>query len=283
MTKILFIADFFVEDITGGGELNNEELITILRKKNSLIQLRSHLVDDKSLDNADGIIVANFINLDKNILSKITMGKIPYMIYEHDHKYLKTRNPALYKDYIAPAADIVNFDFYKNARAVVCQSQYHKDILIKNLKLNNIISVGGNIWSLEALEKINFFSTKVKKNACSIMNSLISHKNTFAAIEYCNKENKSYDLINSCAYYDFLDQISNNDTLVFFPKTPETLSRIVVEARMMNMKVITNNLVGATKEEWFKYKGEKLISIMKEKRNNIATLIEDIFNETKQI
>ena len=34
--------------------------------------------------------------------------------------------------------------------------------------------------------------------------------------------------------------------------TAETLSRIVVEARMMDMKVITNNLPGAVKEPWFK-------------------------------
>ena len=28
--KIIFIADFFVEDVLGGGELNNEECIKIL-------------------------------------------------------------------------------------------------------------------------------------------------------------------------------------------------------------------------------------------------------------
>jgi len=31
--KLIFIADFFLEHILGGGELNNEELITILNDK----------------------------------------------------------------------------------------------------------------------------------------------------------------------------------------------------------------------------------------------------------
>ena len=46
---------------------------------------------------------------------------------------------------------------------------------------------------------------------------------------------------------------------MFFPKTPETLSRVIVESRMMGMSVITNNLVGATKEDWYALKGEELI------------------------
>ena len=31
--KIVFIADFFVEDVRGGGELNNQELIKILKQR----------------------------------------------------------------------------------------------------------------------------------------------------------------------------------------------------------------------------------------------------------
>ena len=63
--------------------------------------------------------------------------------------------------------------------------------------------------------------------------------------------------------------------MVFFPKTPETLSRIIVEARMMGMMVITNNLVGASKEEWFKLRGEDLIEVMTQKRRDIPNIIKE--------
>ena len=39
---------------------------------------------------------------------------------------------------------------------------------------------------------------------------------------------------------------------------------------MMGMRVVTNKLVGATKEEWFKLKGEDLISAMGNKRDEIV-------------
>ena len=65
---------------------------------------------------------------------------------------------------------------------------------------------------------------------------------------------------------------------IFLPKTPETLSRIVVEARMMGLGIIANHNVGATKEEWFSLKGSKLIKVMREKRQEIATKIINIFS-----
>ena len=34
--------------------------------------------------------------------SKDFLAKLNYIIYEHDHKYLPTRNPSDYKDFLAP-------------------------------------------------------------------------------------------------------------------------------------------------------------------------------------
>jgi len=69
--------------------------------------------------------------------------------------------------------------------------------------------------------------------------------------------------------------LGGNKALVFFPKTPETLSRIVVEARMMDMRVITNKLVGASREDWFKLRGEELIEVMEAKRQQIPGLVKN--------
>ena len=41
----------------------------------------------------------------------------------------------------------------------------------------------------------------------------------------------------------------------------------------MNIKVITNDLVGATSEPWFKSKGVELIDIMQNKRNEIPEMV----------
>ena len=267
----VFIADFFADQVPGGGELNNEELISILREDHDVKKVNSHLVSKQYLESnlAAKYIISNFINLSEEC-KKYLIENCKYIIYEHDHKYLIDRNPALYKDFLAPNERIVNFEFYQNALAVFCQSSFHQEIVYKNLKLDNIKSLGGNLWSLASLENIRNFTKKEKLDKYSIMDSAIPHKNTYETRRYCELKKIKYELIPSLKYLDFLDRISNNNTLVFFPKTPETLSRIVVEARMMGMRVVTNKLVGATKEEWFRLKGEDLISAMGNKRDEIV-------------
>jgi len=280
MKKIVFIADFFVENgLLGGGELNNDELCNLLiRAKHSLIKIKSAEVTEEFLykNRSSKFIISNFIQLNPRFRDLLT-EHCKYVIYEHDHKYLKSRNPSFYTDYVAPKDQIINYDFYKNAKAVFCQSNFHKQIVEKNLSLDNIISLGGNLWSDETLNLLEHLSGQPKENKYSIMQSDNWHKNTADAVKFCKAKQFDFELIPSCSYEEFLNRLSRNDKFVFFPKTPETLSRIIVEARMAGMSVTTNNNVGASKEEWFKLKGKELINVMREKKMEILTKVLEVF------
>ncbi|MBP93665.1 MAG: hypothetical protein CMC55_06060 [Flavobacteriaceae bacterium] len=272
--KLVFIADYFVEQILGGGELNNEQVIDILKSRGYEVKkINSHLVDEAFIeDNKEHYyIVANFVNLSENCKNLLLDKK--YIIYEHDHKYLRVRNPGLFQDFIAPKEQLINIGFYRNAQSVLCQSQFHLDIIRKNINLDNLVNLSGNLWDTESLEFMRTVSQKEKRNLCSIMSSNIEHKNTTEAIMYCQAKNLEYALISDNNYYRFLEKLGANKKFVFFPKTPETLSRVVVEARMMNMQVIVNKMIGATREPWFSLKGEELIDLMIEKRDNITDTI----------
>ena len=279
--KIIFIADYFAEHILGGGELNNEEIILILKQSGySVIKTQSHLVTLDFLKNNEKsfFIIANFMNLHHE--NKLFLKKTNYIIYEHDHKYLRSRNPAIYKNFQAPEKDLLNYHFYKDAKVILCQSNFHKGIMKKNLNLDNIVNLGGNLWSLESLKKMRELSIMNKVDRCSIMRSQISHKNTQGSINYCISKSWDYDLISSPNYFDFLQKLGANKKFIFLPKTPETLSRVVVEARMMGCTVVANKLIGATSEEWFKLKGEELVAFMIEKRNQIFSIIEGIMKSS---
>jgi len=269
--KILFVADFFADQVLGGGELNNEELIDILISRGHEVQkINSHLLTkDIIQENKDtSFIIANFVNIPSNLISSFYDKN--YIIYEHDHKYLSTRNPGDFPDFVAPKEHVVNLDFYKNARAVLCQSRLHSDIARKNTDLENIISLGGNIWDLKSLKFMSEIAKTDKNEMYAIMNSSIRHKNTVGAIKYCNAKGYEYNLIESANYQQFLSMLGVNKSLVFLPQTPETLSRVIVEARMMNMGVITNSTVGAASEEWYSLKGHDLIKVMYDKREQIT-------------
>tara|TARA_R110000824_G_scaffold285090_1_gene473244 strand:+ start:15252 stop:16889 length:1638 start_codon:yes stop_codon:yes gene_type:complete len=274
--KIIYLSDFFIEHIIGGCELNDDELIKLLKEKDFKVKkIQSHLANLEFLyqNKECFFIISNFCNLSFECRDWISEN-CNYIIYEHDHKYLNTRNPANHRFFKAPQKDLRNFFFYKHAEVVVAQSSFHKEIIEKNLDLDNVFSIGGNLWSLSSLEKLRNNCKKQKNTKCSVLNSNILHKNTSGAVEYCDKHGLEYELVSSNAYESFLDKLGANKTFVFLPKTPETLSRVVVEARMMGMSVKTNSLVAACQEPWFELKGEPLINHMTEKRQEIVNFVQ---------
>ena len=71
--KIIFIADFFVEQILGGGELNNEELLQLLvADDHRVIKMNSHNLTEAFIKNNKdaNFIIANFVNIKPHLIDK---------------------------------------------------------------------------------------------------------------------------------------------------------------------------------------------------------------------
>jgi len=272
--RIVFIADAFVEDIAGGGELNNAEaILCFLQQGYDVHRVYSRYFTPQILKENKGsfFILGNFVLVPPESLKGLLKEK--FVIYEHDHKYIRSRNPAIYENYLAPKDQLINLPLYKSAQAVLCQSEFHKDIVFRNTGLSNLVSLGGNLWPLAVLEYIRDLSKLEKQDRISILDSNIEHKGTNEAIMFCRAKGYDFQLVRDSNYRSFLAKLGANNSFAFFPKTPETLSRVVVEARMMGLKVVSNNNIGATKEEWFKLRGEELIDFMIEKRTEISDKI----------
>ena len=251
-----------------------------MTKKYTINKKRSHAVTIYDCKKDPFIIISNFVNLRHDVLEHITYN-CKYIIYEHDHKYLKNRNPAAYENFKAPEHHVIHKEFYKKAKSVFCQSSFHKNIIQKNLNINNVYNVSGNLWSDKSLDVISKLAadSKIKKDKISILNSSTWHKNTKDCVYYCQKKNIEYELISSNVYVDFLTQLSKNKKFMFLPKTPETLSRVVVEARMLNVSTITNNNVGACHEKWISLQGNELVDYMKTNKEKTIEKIMEFINE----
>lgn len=278
MNRITYISDFYADEVVGGSELNDAVLIRELDRLGYDIKLhKSATVQLLDIQEAEFIVVSNFCLLPNAIIKNIFSKK--YIIYEHDHKYLRHRNPSVYKNYLAPKSEIINREFYKNASAVLCQSDFHANIVRKNLQLENIINLGGNLWSDESFDILEQICKLPKDNTHAILDSKQPHKGTKKAIYYCNKNNIDYELVADRNPINFLKKLSAHGTLVFFPETPETLSRIVVEARMMGMSTRTTKNIGAIHEDWFQKKGISLIEYMRNKKKNIIKTVLENLND----
>lgn len=279
--QLVYVSDFFVSDVAGGAEINDDVLLEKLNKQNiKIVKFRSNEITPNDIHfyikNNFIFLISNFINLSQENKKILQIYKNKYSIIEHDHKYLVTRNPACYDNFLAPQEHMINREFYENAKNVFCQSIKHYEIVKNNLKINNIHNLGCSLWNEQQINLLRENCNNVKNNKTIILNSSNLIKGFTDALQYCIDNKINYDVLETTDYENYVTQISKYEKIVLFPKSFETFNRTLLEARMLNVKVITNNLNGCAYEGWFKEnKGISLINFVENKTNEIINFIKD--------
>ena len=267
MKKVLFLADFYDNQVNGGAESNDAVLIQSLKENNIALDCApTQTITPDKIDKYDKIILSNFVFLGPDIKNHIAHS-CKYIIYEHDHKYLITRDPSMFVNFQAPESKIVNRELYKNADKVVVLSEICKDILEKTLKVDNVHSIGTSLWSQK---KLNFIkdlrATASKTKELAILDSDNPTKGSHAAKQYCEEKGWPYDLISSVDQYEFLTILSEYKSLVFMPQVLETFCRLVAEAKMLNCSVYTKRkMIGFMSEPFSRQSGFELIETLEKK------------------
>jgi len=269
--KIIYISDFFLEQIKGGGELVDDCLMRHLEESGYIVEKkRCSLLQKEDLKQDAFFIVSNFVSLPDDL--KKNLENKQYAIFEHDHKYIIERNPSSYPDFQVPPSRLVNISFYRNATAIFAQSNLHASVIKKNIKTGHVVNLGCSLWSKEHL---NVLRNNINKDKCSkyaVLDSDNPVKGRAQAQAVCKKNNLEYDLIGSSEYERFIEQLSYKKGLVFFsPQVLESFCRLVVEARILGCELITNKYNGCTSEKWFKeYKGEELLNFIEEQQDKVV-------------
>lgn len=258
--KVCFVSDLFEAQIVGGAEKNDGALISYLRDKNVDLEiLHCSKLNVETASKYDFFIISNFILLNEEVKSHLAINA-NYIIYEHDHKYVKSRNPAVYEDFVIPESHKVNVDFYKNSKQIVVLSEICKKILEQNLDLQNVHNIGTSIWREEDLVLLSELCDTTKEFQFGVLKSPNPIKGEKAALQYCTANKITPMMISSANYEDFLGQMAKCETIIFFPQVLETFSRFCAEAKMLNCRLITTpSLIGLASEECSKLTGIELI------------------------
>ena len=279
---IIFVADVFVDAIPqGGAEIVNDLLAKSLRKKGfEVIEVESCRINSAFIDTYKNclFIIAGVMTMPPTPEIIKSLLNVKYVIYEHDHKYVNDRNPAKFADFRAPENQLRFVKIYENAEAVICQSSMHQKILSLNLpNCKKVISAAGSIWSEEF---INFVENSLKdsvtkNNKAAIIESSNEIKGQTEAEEYCKKNNIEYDLVSAPNPKSLYNILRKYEYFVFFPKTPETFSRIFMEAKLAQCKIITNSLVGAVNEKYTYSDPKILVDELRETKSQITNMFEN--------
>ena len=270
--KIIYISDFFVGEILGGAELSDNVVINYLTAEGYEVQkIKSRRFSPNFVD-GEFFVISNFSLLsetNKQYFIKDLKGK--YIIIERDQKYVRSRNTANYKDYVAPQSQVVNREFYENAKKVFCLTSKQMEIMKRHIDLKNVESLGCTQFSKEQLQILEDNIGNEKKSNQQIY-AIVSGKRSGQAVALCQSEGLKYDVLNKMPYKDFIGCLSRYDGIVFFSHAFESCCRLLIEARILNLKIITDDKNGCTYEPWFnQYKGEELLRFIKTK--TLSTMV----------
>jgi len=248
--KVLFLSDFFSHSFSGGAESNDENLINYLISEGLEVKKDSCMsVTPSDIRQYDQIIVSNFTHLSAECIAQLVKDK-NFIIYEHDHKYVATRDPSKFSNFEIPRNLIINEDFYRAAKVVVVLSKICKDILEKNISGVNVHNIGCSLWSSKKLDFIESLLGREKKEKFAIVDSPNPIKGTEEAKRICAGKNIDYDLIKISDHETFLTSLASYEGLVFIPQVLETFSRISMEAKMLGCKLVTKkSLIGMCSEQ----------------------------------
>ena len=276
--KIILISDSFIDDFVGGAALNDEEIYSLLSERFDVQKIKSrYLYEGFILENLDSFfIISNFFGVNPAIRNLI-QNKCKYILYCHDYKFVAHTNPAVYTDFKIPPNDLINVSFHTHAHRIICQTRFQKEIYDLNLKSpDKTTSFSGNLWSEEHLKNLGSLEKVKKNNKYAIIDSKYPQKGVKESVQYCEENKLEYDIIGDPDYSKFLEILSLYSTLVFHPSTPETCCRVILEAKMMGLSIITNKLIGSSYEKWYRLNGKELRDYMVNKRETFADFISEI-------
>tara|TARA_R110002074_G_scaffold398768_1_gene591040 strand:+ start:26 stop:901 length:876 start_codon:yes stop_codon:yes gene_type:complete len=276
--KVIFLADFFIDDVLGGAELSTEVTIDYLIARGYDIQ-KVRCSDFNQNLTKEKLVITNFANLSEHHKNLITNNS-NYIIIERDQKYVKNRNLTVYENFIAPKSEIVNREFYRMAQSVLCLTSKHTEITIENLDLENIHNLGSTQFSEEQLGMIESNITEQKNGKYAV----VSGKLDTYAVEHCKNNNIEYDHIPRMGYSELMSTLSKYTGLVFMSHHFESFCRLLVEAKILGLKIVTDNRSGVTYEDWFKVNsGKQMSNLIRKNVKKSIDIVEEKIEELYDI
>ena len=139
------------------------------------------------------------------------------------------------------------------------------------LDLPNIVNLGCTQFSESQLAMIESNICETKNNKFAIVNGKLD----MHAIEYCKANDIEYDHLPRMNYPDLMATLSKYSGLVFMSHHFESFCRLLVEAKILGLRIITDNRSGCTYESWFKENsGEDMVNLIRRKVQESVDIVE---------
>jgi glycosyltransferase involved in cell wall biosynthesis len=262
---VVFVADLFTDEYSGGAELTTEALFGASPYKT--YKLKSGDLTEQLIQ--QGVnktwVFFNFVGMNLNLIPTI-VGNLYYFITEYDYKFCKYRSIELHKKETGEECNCHNEEygkfissFFAGAEKIFWMSDKQKERYQerfpfitdeKSVRLSSIFEVG----HLEYIESLR--NTREKKGTNSKW-AIIGSNSWIKGVEDSKKKledffkDGNYDVLSGLEYNDLLKKLSKYEGLCFMPRGGDTCPRIVIEAALLGLELYINDNVQHIGEEWW--------------------------------
>ena len=259
---IVFVADLFADQYTGGAELTTEALIE--RSKLSVLKLNAR---DVSMDvlraGADKFwVFGNVSSVDLNLLPTIAVN-LRYSVLAFDYAFCDYRSVEKCELAVGRACTCHERDrgklvagFYASAQRVWWMSEaqmlkWHERFPDLAERANG--RVLGSVFSERHLDMMKGRrEIPGDRSGYVICGSTSWIKGSDDAAKHCDELGVDYKSLWDLTPEDALDELSWARTFVYLPKGGDTCPRMVIEAKLVGCELVTNEHVQHADEPWFK-------------------------------
>jgi len=272
--RIVFVADNFTDKYIGGSEFSIQTHINSCPF--SHIEIKSNELNLQQLNKeTDFLVFGNFTALPHNVFLEVQSGW-RYVVEECDYKYCLYRSSHKHRFFAGRDCDchlhsgLEIQDFFMNALYLFWKSEKQRDEYSRLFpKLRKVQSeIMGGVFSDVDLNYILSLKNKRRDNKYFVLKSDSWIKGSQDAIDYCHKNKMRFRLVGNVPYHKVLRKMAKSKGIVYLPRGFDPSCRMITEAKLLGIEIITNDLVQHTKENWFN-NGEKGMLEFLKSRNAI--------------
>lgn len=261
---IIYIADLFEEDYAGGAELTSAAILEASPLKIQKIKSKDVNLGTLQQGHQKFWIFGNFSQLNPELIPTIA-GNLNYSILEYDYKYCKFRSPEKHKEVLKTPCDCHNnlngkliSAFYYGSKNLWWMSEKQKERYMNLfpflLEKDNVVL--SSVFSKRTLGYLKTLRSSVKNNGIKREKWIVLGSDSWVkgfenAKKWCEDNQKDYEVVWNLPYEKLLEKLSRSEGLVYLPSGADTCPRLVIEAKLLDCKLIINDFVQHRNEDWF--------------------------------
>jgi hypothetical protein len=262
--RIVFIADYFADELIGGAELSLQSRIDTCPF--DYIKINSRHLDLSKLDKENDLLIfGNFAELSvdnlHDVQGNIFNPKWRYVVEECDYKYCVVRSSHKHKAVFGVDCDCHKrtqgkriHNFFKRADLLFWKSEGQRAEYCRLFPgLESIPGdIMGGVFTKNNLDYILSLKNSPRDNKYFILKTDSWIKGYEDAVKYCHDNQLPYRAIGDMDYYKTLKELAHCKGIVYMPRGFDPSCRMITEAKLLGLDIRTTDLVQHMTESWFK-------------------------------